>query len=243
MIPARLTPTAAPPTPSVDLHNLAFFRNGVYDVATGEFRDREPGLNPPFVLPYDYVAKADEPKTWLKFLDSVFGQGYESTTVQEWAGRLLTCNNHYSRILTLTGPEKPARVILHVLRLLAGTENSLETKLSKYDLEQFVGKAFAIFFDASAEALVNTDLPLRTITKDFGGLPTRFAIHTDTLPEDNWIHDKLLVVKLIDKCAKTLTPGSLDMILGACRGELPGIVLWALEGAQRLREFGGRFPR
>jgi putative DNA primase/helicase len=179
--------------------------------------------------------------------------------LQEWFGYLLVPDVSQHKILLLVGPTRCGKgTIARVLEALIGKANCAEPTLSdlgtQFGLAPLVGKLVAIIADARmsgrsdmaqiAENLLSVSgEDTRTINRKYKDslsirLSTRFVMLANGIPklvdESGALANRFIILKLTENFLgredHTLTTRLL--------GELPGILLWAIEGWKRLRERG-----
>ena len=214
----------------------------------------------PYALDYEFNPQAPEPTEWLKFLRSLWADDQESIdTLQEWFGYCLTPDTRQQKILSLIGPKRSGKgTIARVLRALVGVENTAGPTLSgltgNFGLEPLIGKPLAIISDARlsgradqaiiVEALLSiSGEDPKTVHRKHktaweGILPTRFVLISNELPR---LHDTsgALPSRLIILSLTQTFYGKEDKTLyNRLLLELPGILLWAIEGWRRLQDRG-----
>jgi putative DNA primase/helicase len=174
-------------------------------------------------------------------------------------GYLLTPDTTHQKILMLIGPKRSGRgTIARVIRGLIGPENVANPTLSglatNFGCAPLLGKPVAIVTDArlsgrtdvaqvverllsisgeDAQTIDRKHLPAVTVK-----LPTRFVLISNELPRltdtSGALPSRLIILPMTGSFY-----GREDRTLTATLlGELPGILLWAIEGWRRLRERG-----
>lgn len=213
-----------------------------------------------FALDYDFVPGASEPAEWLAFLRQIWEDDVESIAcLQEWFGYLLTTDTRQQKIAMLVGPKRSGRgTIARVLKALVGANNvanpTLSTLARPFGLSVLIDKPVAIFPDARLSsrpdnaAIVECLLSIsgeddQTIDRKHlpawtGRLPTRFVLISNELPRlrdaSGALASRLILLRFTRSFYDREDTGLYERLLR----ELPGILLWALEGWQRLRERG-----
>lgn len=211
-------------------------------------------------LNFDYNAAVYEPQEWLCFLNSIWKEDLQSQdTLQEWVGYLLTQDTSQHKILLLIGPPRSGKgTIGRVLHELLGTFNVAGPTLSslggEFGLQPLINKMLATISDARLNGRGNNSLiterllsisgedPL-TINRKFLApltiqLPTRLMIMTNELPDIQDSSGALAKRYLILTLQKSWYGHEDTSLLNRLRAELPGILLWALEGLARLQSRG-----
>jgi putative DNA primase/helicase len=221
-------------------------------------RPPTPRFFSPNALEFDFTLDAPRPSTWLSFLAELWPDDPQSIdTLGEWLGYLLTTNTRQQKILLLVGPKRSGKgTIARVIRGLVGGDNVACPTLSglgmTFGLWPLIGKTVAMIQDARlsgrtdaagvAERLLSiSGEDAQTIDRKF--LPpvtvklyARFMLLTNELPKLNdssgALPGRMILLHLTrswyGKEDTTLT----DRLLA----ELPGILLWAIAGWQRLRD-------
>lgn len=236
------------------------FRNGLLHVPTRGFRPPTRRLFTLNALAFDYAPEAPRPVEWLRFLGQLWGGDPESLeTLQELMGLLLTGDTSFQKIFLLVGPPRCGKgTIGRILQALVGKENSCAPTLNgmgkDFGLESLVGKTLAVVSDArlsgradqgvivenllriSGEDVVSAQRKFKT---DWSAkMRARFVVLSNEVPalldQSGALASRFIVLKLRHSFL-----GREDRALeGKLIAELPGILLWALEGLDRLRVRG-----
>lgn len=243
---------------------LVPFKSRTVHLPTGEEYPPNPqhwALN---ALEFDYNPDAAEPAEWLAFLDTFLdGDAEQIALLQEWFGHCLLPDPRHHKIMLLVGPPRAGKGITsRVLSSLIGASNicnpSVGELAEQFGLSAWVGKSLAIFGDAdwntrdaaaAVEKLLRVSggdavnirrmhLPSLTNVK----LHTRVMICANDTPTfanaSGAMANRFLAVRSLVSHL-----GREDLGLeGRLMGELPGILLWAIRGWERLRA-QGRFTR
>ena len=208
-------------------------------------------------LNFDFNRDADHPETWYNFLNAVWPDDPESIQLlKEWFGYCITADTSQQKMLFIQGPPRSGKgTIARVLQELIGKQNyvapTTSTLASQYGLAEFIRKSLACVSDArfsGADAKIILERILNisgedtlTIERKYKSavtmkLPLRLMFLSNELPS---IQDSsgaftkrmlLLVQKhsFVGKEDPTLTKRLLN--------ELPGILIWALEGWHDLKD-------
>jgi putative DNA primase/helicase len=213
-----------------------------------------------YALDFDFDLDAPVPVEWLKFLLSIWSDDPESIDVlQEWFGYCLLTDTSQHKILTLIGPTRSGRgTIARVLRALVGPENTAAPTLASlatpFGAAPLIGKPLAIIADArlggrtDSSAIVERLLSIsgedtQTIDRKYnsawtGKLPTRFVLISNELPKvrdaSGAFAGRLILLRFTNSFYGHEDHGMLRRLVP----ELPGILLWAIEGWRRLRDRG-----
>jgi putative DNA primase/helicase len=213
-----------------------------------------------FSLGFDFNPEATEPTLWLKFLRDLWGEDQQSIdTLQEFFGYCLTPDNSQEKILAMIGPKRSGKgTIAKVLRALIGPENvagpTLGSLTTNFGLAPLIGKPLAIIADArmgrrTDEAVIverlldisgNDILSIDRKHRDAwtGVLQTRLMLISNELPRlrdaSGALPGRLILLRMVTSFFGREDPQLFTKLLP----ELPGILLWAIGGWQRLREHG-----
>jgi putative DNA primase/helicase len=214
-------------------------------------------------LPYDFDPRATCPN-WLAFLQSTFDSDRQCIDLaQEWQGYLTTPDTSLQKMLAQVGQTRSGKGTFNRATVnILGEENCAFPKLSRlgerFALHKLLYKTAAFIPDAHlsrhADAMLILELLLsisgedpqdidRKFQPELTGvvLKTRFTLATNQLPEfpdkADILRSRLLILPFPNSFL-----GKEDRELGdKLKAETCGILLWALEGLQRLRQNGGRF--
>lgn len=180
-------------------------------------------------------------------------------TLQEWFGYLLTPDTTQQKILALIGPKRSGKgTIGRIIKALIGEANLVAPTLSglgtNFGMSPLIGKPAAIISDARLSGRSDKAVILErlltisgedSITIDrkhlpawTGKLTARITMISNELPHlsdpSGALASRLIILRLMESFF-----GNEDPTLTAVfRGELPGILNWAVEGWRRLRERG-----
>lgn len=254
--PAWLEPDGGP-----DPSQLLVCRNALVLLPARTVRPPNPRLFATASLPLDFAPCAPPPTHWLAFLDAMFPGDAESVALlQEFmALAALTDDTRHQKALLVVGPRRSGKgTILRVLRALAGDANVCSPTFASlgtpFGLQGLIGKRVAMVSDARLSgrtdiALVAENI-LRITGEDaisvprkhredwVGKLPTRFVIATNELPSmadaSAALSSRFLILRLTRSFYGAEDHGLTERLMR----ELPGILLWALDGLDRLRARG-----
>lgn len=213
-------------------------------------------------FPFD--PEAPNPVAWQSFLRTVWPTDDEAiATLQEWFGYLLTPDTRFQKILMLVGPKRSGKgTIGRVGRGLLGDHNlcgpTLANMAEQFGLSILIGKSAAIIADARIGGRTDTSViterllsisgedtlsvPRKFLPDWTGKLSTRFLLLTNELPriEDasGALASRFIVLTLNESFYGREDPHLFDRFVP----ERPGILLWALEGRDRLYA-RGRFEQ
>jgi putative DNA primase/helicase len=213
-----------------------------------------------YSLDFDFDIDAPVPVEWLKFLASLWpGDSENQDLLQEFIGLLLTPDLSHQKIGVFIGPPRSGRgTIARLIGALLGPDNvaapTLSGLASNFGLSPLIGKPVAIIGDARVSSrsdwavIVERLLSISgedTLTIDrkhlppwTGKLPTRLVLISNELPRLPDQSGALVSRYLMFRFTESFL-GKEDKTLDVkLRAELPGILLWAIEGWRRLRERG-----
>ena len=234
--------------------------NGLLHLPEMQLLGHDPDYFATSALPVAFDPYAPEPSEWLAFLRSVWGDDAEAiATLQEAFGYWLTPETRQQKIFLLVGPKRAGKgTIARVLTALLGKANVVGPTLgvlsANFGLAPLIGKPLAIISDArlsgrSDQAVIVERLlsisgeDVLTIDRKHrqpwtGTLPTRFLLLTNELPRladaSGAMASRFVVLTMRVSFYGKEDTGLFDRL----RGELPGILCWAVKGLQRLRERG-----
>ncbi len=228
-------------------------------IPTGRVLAPTPALFTINALDFDYDPNPEPPERWIKFLEQLFGDDLESVELlQEWMGYCLTGDTSQQKMLLLVGPRRSGKgTIGRIVTRLVGAGNVVGPTTSSlagnFGLQPLIEKSLAIVSDArfggdNVGTVVERLLCISgedtlTIDRKFLGsvsmkLATRFMFLTNELPRLNdastALAGRFLVLRLSNTFYGTEDVTLTDQLLA----ELPGILLWAIEGWKRLRARG-----
>jgi P4 family phage/plasmid primase-like protien len=210
-------------------------------------------------IDYPYDPKAPEPTHWLKFLDSVFKDAESNIgLLQEIFGYLLLPDTRQQKIFLWDSPPRGGKgTTMRVLQKLIGPLNCASPTLRGIGtdpiLASFIGKQVGIVSDmrvdkANLGAVAENLLRISgedSLTFDrkyksawTGKLDIRFVILTN-LPPNIPDVSGALTNRMEPLVSYQSFLGREDLTLESkLMPELPGILLWAIEGYRRLSERG-----
>jgi len=241
-------------------HEIVAFKNGFLHHPTRTIMPSTDRLFCVSSLDFDYDPSASAPTEWLKFLHSLWPDDPESiSTLAEMFGYLLTDDTSQQKMFMLIGPPRCGKgTILRILEALVGYANRVSPSLAslgtQFGLQPLIGKRLAMISDArlsgraDQQPIVENLLRISgedTITIDrknmtawSGKMAIRFVLASNELPAFSDA-SAALANRFLPFKFNTSFLGKEDHGLTArLLKELPGIVLWALEGLARLNQRG-----
>lgn len=253
--PSWLDGRVNPPDP----RNLLPFPSGTLDLITGQTIPPTPALFNINAIDFDYDPNPPAPERWIKFLDQLWGDDLESIhLLQEWMGYCLVADTSQQKMLLMVGPKRSGKgTIGRVLTKLVGAGNVVGPTTSSlagsFGLQPLIGKSLAIVSDArfggeNVSVVVERLLCISgedtlTVDRKFLGsvtmkLPTRFMFLTNELPRMNDSSGALAGRFVILRLLKSFYDEEDTTLTQQLMTELPGILVWAIEGLKRLRARG-----
>lgn len=211
-------------------------------------------------LDFEFDPNALPPVAWFEFLRQGWGDDYESIEcLQEWFGYLLSPDTSLQKILVIVGPRRSGKgTIGRVLRGLVGNDNMAAPTLAglgtNFGLWPIYDKSVAVVSDARLSGRTDSAVVTERLLSISGEdaqtfdrknmkpmtmkLPTRFVIMTNELPRlgdsSNALVGRFIVLRMTKSFYGQEDAGLTEKLLA----ELPGILLWAVEGWKRLRARG-----
>lgn len=201
---------------------------------------------------------APEPVAWLRFLNELWGDDPQSIkALQEWFGLLLMSDTSFQKLLLLVGPPRSGKgTIGRILTALVGKGNvaapTMNSLTTNFGLSPLVGKSVAIISDArlsgrTDQAIVVerilsiTGEDMQTIDRKYRSpitckLPTRFVVLTNELPRLNDASGAIVSRMILLQTRQSWLGKEDRKLESKLVAELPGIMLWAVAGWQRLRQ-------
>ncbi|UUO05332.1 phage/plasmid primase, P4 family [Blastopirellula sp. J2-11] len=210
-------------------------------------------------LEFDPDPSAPAPTAWYEFLHQLFEDDMESLDLlQEWFGYCLTADTSQQKMLLMVGPRRSGKgTIGRVLTRLIGQGNvsgpTTSSLAGAFGLQPLIGKSLAIVSDArfhgdNIATVVERLLCISgedalTVDRKFMGsltlkLRTRFMFLTNEFPRLSDSSGALAGRFMILRFTRTFYGQEDAGLTDRLFGELPGILNWAIEGWQRLRERG-----
>lgn len=228
-------------------------------IPTGRVIAATPALFTTNALEFNYDPVAPAPVRWHAFLNELFGDDQGAIELlQEWMGYCLTGDTSQQKMLLLVGPRRSGKgTIGRVLKQLVGAANTAGpttgSLAGQFGLQPLIGKSLAIVSDARfggehvgtvVEKLLcisgedSLTIDRKFLTSVSMKLPTRFVFLTNELPRltdaSTALAGRFLILRLTNSFYGHEDPTLTDHLTA----ELPGILLWAIEGWKRLRGRG-----
>lgn len=246
--------------PGLNPREFLAVRNGLLHIPTRKLFQPTPDFFTLSGLDFEYNPNAPEPVNWIEFLKQLWPEDFESRdALQEWFGYLLTPDTRLQKILMLIGPKRAGKgTIGRIIKNLLGSRNictpTLANMNEQFGLSVLIGKTAAIISDARLSGRTDTAIiterllsisgeDSQTVPRKFlpdwnGTLPTRFMMMTNELPKiedaSGTLASRFIILTLTESFYGREDHTLIDKLLP----ELPGILLWALEGWERLHRRG-----
>lgn len=232
--------------------------NGLLHWPTRTLHPHTPRFYVHHSVPFAYDAVAPAPARWERFLRELWPDDPDAIgALQEMFGYLISGSTAQQKMFLLVGPPRSGKgTIGRVLTALIGHHHVAGPTLSglatNFGLQPLIGKPVAIVADArlrsGQDAIVERLLSISgedylTVDRKYqepwtGRLPSRFVILTNELPRlsdtSGALASRFVVLTLQRSFYDCEDTGLTDDLLT----ELPGILGWALDGLDRLRDRG-----
>jgi putative DNA primase/helicase len=240
--------------------DLMACQNGLLHLPTRELLPSTPHLFTLNGINFAFDPKAPRPEHWLRFLGELWPEDEQSIqALQEWIAYLLTPRTHFQKIFMIVGPRRSGKgTIGRVIRMLLGEHNvcgpTLANLSRQFGLNVLVGKSAAIIADARISGRTDTpviterllsisgedalSVPRKYLPDWNGKLPIRFTLMTNELPHIEDASGALASRFLILTLNQSFYGREDHQLLERFIPELPGILLWSLDGWNRLYERG-----
>lgn len=236
-------------------------RNGVLAIDGRTLTPHTEELFNVTALPFPFRRRAPKPERWLSFLKTLWGEDTDSVKLlQEVMGYLVSGRTDFQKIALIVGPPRSGKgTIAQVCQALLGKENvawpTLDSLATQFGLAPLISKTAAIVADArfggkNGQAVVERLLTISgedSLTVDrknrdawTGKVGARFFIMSNESPNlrenSGALANRMLHLRLTQSFL-----GKEDHSLAAdllAPDSLAGIFNWALDGLDRLIEFG-----
>jgi P4 family phage/plasmid primase-like protien len=219
------------------------------------FFPHTPDLFHTFALPFPFDPTAKCRRYTFKVKQMLGGDYDKVGLYQEWGGYLLLPTNKFQKFLVMKGPKGAGKtVLLNVLGAMMGDNcaaPNFHNLASEFGLHDLVGQQVALMDEAKMTKSTDTMQALETLLKITGGapfniprkyqqalrnykFPTRFTMTCNSIPNlpdpDNALQRRLMILDFPIEFTGKEDP---DLENKLCQ-ELPGVILWHLQGYKRL---------
>lgn len=241
-------------------NELMVVDNGILHVPSGELLPHTPRLFALAKISIPYDPNAPLPVVWLGFLESVFKNTSDVIPVlQEMMGYMLVADTSQHKAFMLIGPPRCGRsTIARILEKLVGKDYfagiKLNTLSEQFGMQSLIPKLVAVVTDARMSARTDRGSLMETVLNITGDDSVTVARKNQTAWEGHLMFRLLVIANELPKFEDMsgafasrfilLTTdmsflGKEDLSLGEkLEAELPGILLWAIDGLRRLKDRG-----
>lgn len=254
--PAWIVQPDTPIAPS----NIIPCGNGFLIISSREVIPSTPRLFITASLDFPVPSNPPHPAEWMQFLRGIWPDDSGSIdSLAEAIGYMLTDATDQQKAFMLVGPKRSGKgTIIRIIEALVGRHNKVSPSFnslgSQFGLAPLVGKRIAMISDARlshrADQASITENILRVTGEDSvsvdrkfrepwnGKLPTKFLVATNELPSFSDASAALASRFIIYRFTRSFI-GTEDFTLtDRIKAELPGILMWALDGLERMRKRG-----
>lgn len=240
----------------LDLISMA---NGILNTRTRELLPMTPKFFTLNALPVNYDPQATVPPRWLQFLREVTADNADlMALMQERTGHIIGGDTEkFQKVFLMIGPPRGGKgTMMNITECLVGeryTGNvSISGMATQFGQQQLIGKRYEKVTDmdtsdkktlASAGNFINRVSGFDTITiprkfKDdwIGKLRCVIEKATNQIPDYGTNTPAMLARIIVLPFSISFLGREQDDLLAVLKTELPGILNWALDGLDRLRE-------
>jgi putative DNA primase/helicase len=238
-----------------DIGSVVSAAKGLLDVERRELLVHTPCYFNQTSVPFDYNAKAPEPRRWLDFLAELWPDQPDAIDVLgEWFGYVISGRLDLHKILLMVGPTRGGKgVIARILTAMIGRKNvagpTLNSLGGEFGLAPLIGKPLAVISDArfagkDASVVVERLLSISgedtlTVNRKYrdqwsGKLPTRLHVLSNELPKLGDASTAIVGCMVLLLTTRSWLGREDYGLEPALQTELTGILNWALDGLHRL---------
>lgn len=247
--------------PDFPMHEVVSCANGLLHIPTRERRRHTPAAFITHALPFKYIKKAKRPKRWLRFLDELWGDDVEAIRLlQEWFGYCLVPDMRMDTALLIVGPPASGKTTIEMIQTeMIGRQGvqaiSFDSLGERFGLANLVGKNLVVMSDLKVGKRVSRRGVQSLVTiigrggidienKGIKHIPTvylttRFLLISNGVPglpdASGAILRRFKALQLLDAVPEEKQDINL---VAELRGEMEGILNWALQGYDRLMKRG-----
>jgi len=234
--------------------------NGFLRISTRKLEPARPELFVTAALAFDAKENPSAPAEWMAFIDRIW-QGDKETqqALAEAFGYMLTDFTDQQKMFLLCGAKRSGKgTLLRILSSLVGKQNTVSPSLSsigtQFGLQPLIGKRVAMISDArlshKADQAAITENILRITGEDDvsierkykeswqGKLPTRFIMASNEPPNFSDASAAITSRMIIFHFVKSFYGKEDFTLTERLETELPGILMWALDGLVSMRKRG-----
>lgn len=259
MVPGSVTFNSWVTGDGPDPADLVVCQNGLLNVRTRELTPHSPRFFNLHTTTFDYDANAPAPTAWLKFTSEALEEDPERISlIQEWMGYVLTLDTSRQKIMSLIGvPGSGKGTTLRVIQDLVGRRNVGASGIVEmgepHGLQSIVHKPLVVLSDVQSTGR-NANVALERLANISGEdtvtvnpknqkpyevlAPCRFMMASNRVPNlpdrDGALQRRLLVLAYQRSFSDAPDPD----LSSKLRAELPGILNWAIDGLDALRQRG-----
>jgi putative DNA primase/helicase len=239
--------------------DLIPFSNGNLDLTSRTLSAPTPDLFNLMALPFEYDDREETRKDireWKIFLKKLWPDDPSAiAALQEWFGYVISGDTHMQKAALMIGPPRSGKgTIAKVLQELLGKDNyvgpTLSSLASDFGMSPLIGKSLAVVGDARftgknmsevVERLLSiTGEDVQTVNRknrDYwsGSLSVRFMIISNEMPNLAESSGALMNRMVVWTMKESWLNREDEELGNRVMRELPGIMLWALRGLDRLR--------
>jgi putative DNA primase/helicase len=235
--------------------------NGLLHLPSGKFLGRRPDYFNHTALGVEWDPNAPSPDHWLAFLDQLWPDDPQShALLQEWFGLCLVPDTSYQKALLIVGPKRSGKgTIAKIMNALHGAQNSVAwpsmTDLADdFGMQSLLDKTVAITPDLRVSGRMDVQQAIERFLQITGEdwvqvnrkgtshiqaqIPVRFMLLSNLpprLPDAGAAFASRVIALRLEQSFF----GHEDLHLAdRLKKELPGILLWAIEGWHRLKKRG-----
>jgi putative DNA primase/helicase len=239
--------------------------NGLLDIGSEQLYPHTPLYFGQVSVPFAYEPAAPEPTGWKAFLDELWPQETEAIDVlAEWFGYVISGRLDLHKIMMMVGPTRGGKgLIARILAALVGKRNVCGPTLSslggEFGLAPLLGKSLAVISDArfvgkNGGVVVERLLSISgedtlTVNRKYreqwsGKLPVRLHVISNELPHLGDASHAIVGRIVLLPLTRSWLGKENHELESELRGELSGILNWALAGLKRLTfDNDNRFTR
>jgi putative DNA primase/helicase len=244
-----------------DPRQLVACRNGLLHLSSGRFLGNRADYFNLNALGVDWDPEAPRPQRWMDFLEELWPEDVQAQALlQEWFGLCLAADTSFQKALLIVGPRRSGKgTIARILNALHGEHSNvawpnLHALTSSFGLAPLLDKTVAIIPDLRVSNRIDLQQAVELILNITGEdwlqvdrkylppiqaqIPVRFLLMSNITPRladaGGAFATRCLALRL-EQSFLGREDRTLEVQL---RKELPGILLWAIEGWRRLQKRG-----